>query len=98
MSRPDFISLEDITRWNNLIESELPEELANNETIKEVCYAGQWLGEQLASLYCSEDYMESIIHTAGKLSFGRDPWDIAERLFKAYRNDELEPEAPYSIN
>lgn len=99
MPRPEYITEEDIARWDPIIKAELPASIADNLLFKEVCYAGQWLGEQLQLLGCPDDYSVRIVYTAGKLSFGRDPWDVSQKLLKAYELNELEFEEPdYNLN
>jgi len=100
MPRPEYVTQEDIIRWDSIIDQELPAVVASNLLIKEVCYAGQWLGEQLKALDCSEEYIVRIVFTAGKLSFGRDPWDVSVTLLRAYELNELEYESDpdYNVN
>ena len=54
MKRPEFITNEDLLRWNENINNDtnIPENLKNNIIIKEVCIAGQWLSEELIKLNC----------------------------------------------
>jgi len=99
MPRPKFILDEDLARWDKIISSEIPEVLTNNPLFREVAYAGQWLGERLHALNCSEEKTIRIVYTAGKLSFGRDPWDISEMLLDEYQQNKLTYEEPdYSLN
>jgi hypothetical protein len=98
MSRPNNISNEDISRWDEIIDSEenLPSILKNSAVIKEVCYAGQWLSEELRKLDCKEDHIVRIAYTCGQLSFGRDPWDVAIKMLEAYKANDLEFEPDLS--
>jgi hypothetical protein len=89
MSRPDFISKEDISRWDDNIQASLPKSLAESSLIKEVCYAGLWLCDELAKLSCPDFLIVRIQFTAAKLSVGRDPWDVSLKLLEQYKNDEL---------
>lgn len=103
MSRPEFVSNADIARWDENINKALSSEHANNTVLREVCYAGQWLGEQLAKLNCPEEYNIRIVFTAGQLAVGRDPWDVVDKLLTAYKQNDLkyepDPEPkPYSLN
>lgn len=47
MSRPKFISNEDLDRWSDIIDNDLtlPKHVAKEALIREVCYAGLWLAE-----------------------------------------------------
>jgi hypothetical protein len=98
MPRPDFITKEEIERWDKIIEEEIAEPFCSNLLFKEVCYAGQWLGEQLLLLGCSEENITKIVYTAGKQSFGRDTWEVSKMLLNAYENNELEYEKDYQLN
>lgn len=99
MSRPNFISEEDIFRWNNNIDndSSFPKSLKSSPTIREVCFAGLWLCEQLANLGCPDFLIVRIQDTAGRLSFGRNPWEVSQELLQQYCSNELifeeEPDA-----
>ncbi len=92
--RPDFVTHEDISRWSDEIDSEegLPQVLASNPVIREVCYAGKWLSEQLFKLGCPEEFITRIQYTAGKASFGRDPWEVHQVMLDGYTNNELDYE------
>jgi hypothetical protein len=92
MPRPDSISNEDISRWSNNIDNDtnLPISLAESPVIREVCYAGLWLCEQLEKLNCPEEYIVRIQFAAGQLSFGRDPWDAHQKVLEAYKLNELD--------
>lgn len=90
MPRPDFVTNEDILRWSEKIDQDLPPNLASDAIIREVCYAGQWLVEQLRELQVPEEIMARLQYTAGKLSFGRDPWDMHRGLLLAYEDNQLD--------
>lgn len=96
--RPDFITQSDIDRWNEKIKNDplFPiEQITNlNEKMKdvfyEVCYAGCYLAEQLQALQCPSELIVRIQYTAGKVSFGNEPWKIHLNLLEKYKNNELE--------
>lgn len=103
MSRPEFVTEEDIERWSKAIDLTLPSALSKNLFFREVCYAGQWLGENLELLGCLPDFSFRIVYTAGQLSHGKDPWEIVQTILKAYQANELldeepESEGDYTIN
>jgi hypothetical protein len=97
--RPEFITEADITRWSKNYEEEtrhqadMPSFLFDSPIIREVCYAGMWLCEELEKLNCSPELITRIQFTAGGMSFGRDPWAAHQKVLEAYRNNELKLEA-----
>lgn len=101
MKRPDFVSSEDLSRWDENISNDpnIPSTLLENAVIKEVCYAGQWLSEQLTKLECPDHLIVRIQHAAGGLSFGRDIWETHQMILESYKNDEMEFEPePLDMN
>lgn len=92
MRRPEFVLQEDLSRWDERIDSDpnLPPSLAANPIIREVCYAGQWLAEELEKLQCPDHLIVRIQHAAGGLSFGRDIWETHQMILTSYKNDEME--------
>lgn len=99
--RPESVTEGDIERWDANIDNDpnIPEQIAKNEIIREACYAGLWLAEQLVDLKCPQEYIVRIQYTAGQLSFGREPWEVHQLLLQSYKlNDmEFEPD-PDNIN
>jgi hypothetical protein len=92
MSRPDFITNEDIARWSKEIDNDksLPPGLVKSPVIREVCFAGLWLSEQLSSLGCPDSLIVRIQYTAGKVSFGKDAWTIHQQFLEGYKNNTLD--------
>lgn len=91
MRRPDFVSHEDILRWDDSIKNDktISESLLSVTMIKEVCYCGLWLSEELDKLKCPHDIIVRIQWTAGKLSFGRDMWETHQQMLEDYKNNNL---------
>lgn len=91
MSRPNYISNSDIDRWNQNIENDpqISKAMLNCSIIKEVMYAGLYLIDQLDKLNCPTHQIIQIQFTAGQISFGRDPWDIAQLLLQEYKDGKL---------
>jgi hypothetical protein len=101
MRRPDFITDEDITRWSENIDNDprIPASIANSPIIREVCYAGLWISEELDKLNCPDDLIVRIQHAAGGLSFGRDIWETHQAVLKSYINNEIQLESePIDMN
>lgn len=90
MSRPDFVTNEDIARWSEQIDSEAELDLlVQFPLIREVCYAGLWMVEELNKLHCPEEYIVRIQYAAGQGSFGREPWAVHQEFLERYRLGEL---------
>jgi hypothetical protein len=99
MTRPDFITNELINHYQDVIQQDLtfPKELFDIPLIMEVCYAGIWFAEELEKFLCPEELIIRLQFHAGKLSFGRDPWEVHQKLLEDYKNDTLEYEAEPSV-
>jgi hypothetical protein len=87
MKRPEFITNEDIMRWSENIDNDdtLPQAVKESPVIREVCYAGLWISEELEKLGCSKELISKVQYTGGQLSFGRDPWEVHQRLLTGYK-------------
>ena len=93
MSRPNFVTDEDIVRWSKEIDNNtlLPKEVAKSALLREVCYAGLWLSEQLIKLQCPMSLVARIQYSAGKASFGRnDFWEVHQQFLNDYEKGELD--------
>lgn len=92
MSRPEFVSSADIVRWSTAIDNDksLPPNLSKSPVIREVCFAGLWLSEQLENLGCPDSLIVRIQYTAGKVSFGKDTWEIHQQFLEGYKNNTLD--------
>ena len=90
MPRPDFVNFEDISRWSHKVDQDLPEVLAQDPIIREVCYAGLWLVEQLMNLNTPTEYIDSLRFAAGQCSFGRDPWEVHQKFLEDYALNKIE--------
>lgn len=86
--RPLFVTEQDITRWQNILDEDdsLPEIIKLSETIKEVCFAGLWLIEQVekSSVDVDDEMIRYLQFLGGKLSYGKDPWIIHQELLRQY--------------
>lgn len=91
MNRPEFVSNEDIARWSKIIDTDttVPKELLELPIIREVCYAGIWLAENLAKLNCPDILITRIQWTAGKLAYGRDIWKVHQDILQDYKDNKL---------
>lgn len=100
-NRPEFVSDDDIERWdlNMTNDANLTETALQDLALKEACYAGLWLAEQLSALQCPHEYIVRIQYTAGRCSFGRDPWEVSQKFLEMYKLNQLEFEPdPDNIN
>jgi hypothetical protein len=86
---PDFVTREDLNRWNKNIDEDpyLDPKLAEDATIREICLAGHWLLEELDKLGCSDSIEVTLQYLGGKLSFGRDPWIAHEFILNSFKNN-----------
>ena len=89
MSRPNFITNENIIEWSQQINEELPSEMSDDPLLREVCLAGKWLVSELSKLECTDDISARIQYTAAKNSFGREPWAVHQQFLQGYKNNEL---------
>ena len=51
---------------------------------------GLWLVEELTKLSCPEIMIVRIQFSAGKASFGKDPWKIHQSFLDGYINNTLD--------
>ena len=98
MNRPDFVTGQDIERWSGIIDTESThiQGFASLLPLREVLYASFWLAEQLQQEKCPTDIITRIQYTMGSLSFGKDPWAVAQEMLQAYQNNEMEFEMDYN--
>lgn len=90
MIRPDFISEKDIERWSEVIDQDPNMTFFKfSPTVREVCYAGCYLYEELKKLQCPDILIARIQWTAGKLSFGKNPWEVHQKIIEQYKNNKL---------
>lgn len=89
--RPNFITNDDIARWDSIIEQDefCTPEMKASVIFKEVCYSGLWLSEELAKLQCPDSLITRMQYSAGKDSFGREPWEIVQKYLEEYKNNKL---------
>lgn len=86
MSRPSFITDEQIAAWDHNIENDdkIPSEFKNIVILKEVMRSSLWLAEELDKIKCERTLIVQFQFTHGRLSFGRDPWEQSELLLSEY--------------
>jgi hypothetical protein len=91
MPRPDSVTEKDIAEWSDNIDNDeqIPKYLLKEPLIREVCFAGLWMCEELEKLGCPEYLIVRIQEAAGRLSFGRDPWEVSKTLLDTYKANEL---------
>jgi hypothetical protein len=91
MPRPESVTHEDIVRWDEQIDQDPDMGLMGTfAIIREVCYAGAWMAEELERLQCPDELIARMQYTGGSMSFGKDPWQIFASLLQQYNNNELE--------
>ena len=92
MKRPNFISDKDIARWDLELSHDpiIYQHILTSPILKEVCYAGMWLVEELSKLDCPPETITDLQYSAGKASFGKDIWNIHQEYLSAYRNGRVD--------
>ena len=102
MSRPNFITETDIARWSDILDQEqhISQDLLKIPQLRETCYAGLWLAEELSKLNCPHSIIGQIQWTAGKMSYTSDPWEVHQLILKEYMDNTLvfETEQPSVLN
>src|SRR5271157_3172201 len=100
MPRPEYITFEDTSRWDEKIDNDplMPEAAKGSPIVREVCYAGQWMAEKLTEIECPDHLIGRMMWTAGELCFGRkDPWSIHQEVLNSYVDGtiafEIDPES-----
>jgi len=85
--RPEFVTQEDLERWNDRIKNDpgIPEGFGETEKELEVLYAGIWIYEQLTELECPETDIQKIQYIAGHLSRDNDTWTVAQQAVDIYK-------------
>ncbi len=93
--RPNDISDEDIQRWNSIIENDkahitdvVIKETYNRPEVIEVCLAGLWMAEQLSEMGVEDETIYEIQYQAGRLSVGRDPWEISKFFIESFKSSQ----------
>ncbi len=90
MSRPQFITPEQITQWDeninndSLLKGVVPQAFIGDAVMREVLYASLWLQEEMIKLGAVDTTIYASQLTLGKESFGADPWQVAQTLLDLY--------------
>jgi hypothetical protein len=98
MQRPEFVTTEDIDRWSETVDNDetLPPGFATEPLLREVIYASFWMAENLKKEKCSDELITRMQYTMGSLSFGHDPWEVAQEMLQAYKDNDIEFEVDYN--
>ena len=86
-----YLTSDQLDQFDQLIDQDknIPSFCKQNEVIREVCRSGIWLSYELEKLGCPESLIVRIQWTAGKLSFGKDPWKVHQKILADYQNNLL---------
>ncbi len=86
-----YLTSDQLIAFDQLIDQDknIPSFCKQNEVIREVCRCGLWLAQELEKLNCPETLIVRIQWTAGKLSFGKDPWTVHKKILADYQNNSL---------
>lgn len=92
MKRPECITSQDLERFSNSIDQDpfISLEIKNSPLLREVCYAGLYLAEELEKLNCPSHLIVAIQYSAGQNSFGNDIWETHLYFLKEYKLGNLE--------
>lgn len=86
MQRPDFITEDQLKRWDKLLT--LPD--FDKPVFREVGYAGCWLQEQLtAAIEIADNELDLAVNGAGQIMVGRDPWRVAALFLEDALNGKV---------
>jgi len=96
MKRPSSVTNEDIARWDENINNDpkLSRAISMFPMLKEVCFAGLWFAEELKKMGLSNEKITQLQFTAGRYSFGRDPWEAHQTVIDLYSKGEIKFEEP----
>ena len=95
MPRPNSVTNEDLSRWDEIIDNDpiVSPAMLQNPIVREVCYAGQWLADKITELNCPDHVIGRIMYTAGRICFGRkDPWEVHLDILNRFVDGTLEYE------
>lgn len=86
-----FLTDDQVLHFDQVIDQDenIPSFYKQNEVIREVCRCGLWLTDQLTQLNCPDSLIVRIQWTAGRLSFGKDPWKVHQKVLEDYKNNLL---------
>jgi len=86
-----YLTSDQLTQFDQIIDRDqnIPSFCKTNEVLREVCRCGLWLASELDKLNCPESLIIRIQWTAGKLSFGKDPWKVHQKILADYQNNSL---------
>ena len=84
MPRPHDITEQRIQAWTERCGEPIDDGMKYTEKTRlaqqEALYAGFWLEEQLQPLGLAAEQISDSLPSCGQISFGRDPWMVAERV------------------
>src|SRR4051812_1726535 len=88
--RPDFITSEQISRWDDNIKNDaavqalMTDDIADPLHFKEMLYASLWLNESMYEMGFDELIIVQTSIILGQESAYLDPWCVAKILFDMY--------------
>ncbi len=95
--RPDFITDEDIARWDISIDNDteltdvVGADFAKNPVTREVLYTSLWMTEILNKMNLTPAIIAASQNVLGQQSFGADPWQVADVIINCFtKKDEAD--------
>lgn len=83
MPRPEGVSEEQWKRWEELAAEAYKKRPLSVGGTTEVLLAGYWLESVIRPLEgITENEVEMCVGAAGQIMLGRDPWDVAKKMFE----------------
>lgn len=89
--RKNFITDEQLYIYDQNIDSDnkIPSFMKENSTIREVLRCGLWLVDELIARDCSEVNIVALQFRAGRLSYGREPWEVHQKILREYEKLDM---------
>jgi hypothetical protein len=101
MPRPTEITEEQIAKWDADLSppDSKNDPFSDNDTRKEVGYAGSWLDEQLRAMGLNERQAYLASTAMGQVCVGRsDPWAVAQKVLELAKEGKLLQPGPQLAN
>ncbi|MCK9459551.1 MAG: hypothetical protein M0R80_07925 [Proteobacteria bacterium] len=89
ITRPEIDPIK-LEKWEQDYNKWVKENGVGDDFVKEIFFAGNWLGEELESLGAASEMIEKLCFVHGQRSFLGDPWGSAAKVIADYKNGQVE--------